>query len=104
MEGGNLGSILPDFGIGILPRPGDPADIGLEADALRQQMLDRPRSVGQRRILEVVVVPGELEALLGERGCVAAKLRTDRLAEFNSACSGLFAGLATTVSPVKELA
>ncbi|MBN9308672.1 MAG: helix-turn-helix transcriptional regulator [Devosia sp.] len=38
----------------------------------------------------------------GTRNCY--KLRTDRLAEFNSACSGLFAGLATTVSPVKELA
>ena len=38
----------------------------------------------------------------GTRNCY--KLRADRLAEFNSACSGLFAGLATTVSPVKELA
>ena len=38
----------------------------------------------------------------GTRNCY--KLRSDRLAEFNSACSGLFSGLATTVSPVKELA
>ncbi len=37
----------------------------------------------------------------GTRNCY--KLRADRLAEFNSACSGLFSGL-TTVSPVKELA
>jgi DNA-binding transcriptional ArsR family regulator len=38
----------------------------------------------------------------GTRNCY--KLRADRLAEFNSACAGLFAGLATTVSPVKEIA
>ncbi len=38
----------------------------------------------------------------GTRNCY--KLRSDRLSEFSAACSGLFSGLATTVSPVKELA
>jgi len=38
----------------------------------------------------------------GTRNCY--KLRADRLAEFGSAWSGLFDGLTTTESPVKELA
>jgi hypothetical protein len=37
----------------------------------------------------------------GTRNCY--KLRTDRLAAFGSACSGLFAGLTTEPAPIKEL-
>lgn len=38
----------------------------------------------------------------GTRNCYS--LRSDRLAEFGIACSGLFSGLTTTDLPVKELA
>ena len=37
----------------------------------------------------------------GTRNCY--KLRTDRLSQFNMACSGLFSGLAAEPAPVKEL-
>ena len=65
------------------------------------QMLPLAQSTVSQHI-KVLLDAGLVERhAKGTRNCY--KLRTDRLAAFGSACSGLFAGLTTEPAPIKEL-
>ena len=68
VEGSDLAGKLRDLVGRLLAGADDPADVRLEEDAGRaDEMVDGPRAVGKRLILEIVIVPGELQPLLGER-------------------------------------
>src|SRR5205807_177578 len=80
VEGGDLAREPGDLLRRLLAGADDPADVRLEEDAgSADEMVDRARAVGKRLILEIMIVPGELQPLLGERGGMAGEPRADRL-------------------------
>ena len=60
--------------VGVAPaRTIQPMSASKMTPGCADEMVDRPRAVGERLVLEIVIVPGELQAGLGERGGVAVR-------------------------------
>ena len=80
MEGGKLAGELREFGLDVAIAADNPAKVGLPQHILTgEQMLDRARPVGKRRIFESMIVPGELQPALAKRRGMSLQPGAERL-------------------------